>query len=187
MSTFDVHTCDPIQAARYASTLWELHWASFCYREASIFPKNQPGPQTALAVRTWGEAEILMNAAFPGRKPGGMSSMGGRYLSDPEAEGSLQLISPWDPGSQSTLVRATHTLELTLCPDRSNLRELAFQLHREFNFVADILGEKYAAYLKGSRMMANQWRNLPGWAEIPGYREALGPIGRETSPPSKDF
>jgi hypothetical protein len=139
-----------------------------------------------LAVSTWPEAEILLNTAFAKRKPGGMSSLGGRYLSEPGDDNSLQLIAPWDPGSCQGLVQSMHAICLTLAPDRSNLEELAFQIHREFNFVADILEELYTQYLRGSRIMAGQWR-ARGWAAIPGYREALGPIGRLTSPPPDDI
>jgi hypothetical protein len=176
---------DPVTAARYATTLWELHWASFCHQEAFIFPKNRPGPQTALAVRSWAEAEILLKTAFTQHEPGSMSSLGGRYLSEPGDGDSLLLIHPWDPVRGQALVQGMHTLCITMVADRSNLQELAFQLHREFNFVANILEELYTAYLKGSRIMANQWR-ARGWAAIPGYREALGPIGRETSPQPDD-
>jgi len=184
MITSDVRN-DPINAARYATTVWGLHLASFRYREKFIF-KDRPGPQTVLAVRTWPEAEVLLNTAFAKRKPGGMSSLGGRYLSEPGDGNSLQLIAPWDPGSCQGLVQSMHAICLTLAPDRSNLEELAFQIHREFNFVADILEELYTAYLKGSRIMAGQWRGR-GWAAIPGFREAYGKVGRLTSPPPDDI
>jgi hypothetical protein len=137
-------TSDPITAARYATSLWDLHWASFRHRENSIFPPKRTGPQTVLAVRSWEEAEILLKTAFSEHDPGGLTSLGGRYLSEPGDGDSLQLIAPWDPGSCQGLVQSMHAIYLTLAPDRSNLEELAFQIHREFNFVADILEELYA-------------------------------------------
>jgi hypothetical protein len=85
---------DPVAAARYATTLWELHWASFRHREDFIFPKKLSGTQTALAVRTWAEAEILLKTAFTSKDPGSMASLGGRYLSEPGDGHSLLLIRP---------------------------------------------------------------------------------------------
>ena len=179
-------TSDPITAARYAASLWDLHWASFRHRENSIFPPKRTGPQTVLAVHSWEEAEILLKTAFSEHDPGGLTSLGGRYLSEPGNGDSLRLIDPWDEVRGQPLVQGMHAFCITMAADRSNLPELAFQLYREFNFVADILEELYAYYMKGSRIMAGQWR-AQGWAAIPGYREALGPIGRLTSPPPDDI
>ena len=176
---------DPLAPARYATTVWGLHWASFRHQEEFIFPKNCPGLQTVLAVRSWAEAEILLKTAFTDKDPGSISSLGGKYLSEPMDGDSLQLIHPWDPTRCQAQVQGMHALCITMAADRSNLPELAFQLHREFNFVADILEELYTAYMKGSRIMAGQWR-ARGWAAIPGYRDAYGKVGRLTSPPPDD-
>jgi hypothetical protein len=49
-----IHTePDPITAARYAVSVWQLHWASFRYHAASIFPEKYATPQTALDIMYW--------------------------------------------------------------------------------------------------------------------------------------
>lgn len=174
----------PLTPARYATTIWDLHLASFRYQALYVFPEDIITAQTALVVRTWPEAEILINAVFPKGCGGVLRPVCGKDMQGRPVD-KLEIIHPWIPGAMRAMVQDTHALEITLAPDRSNLDELAFQVHREFDFVADILHQLYTEYARGSQIMAGQFR-AHGWAAIPGFREAHGHIGRLTSPPPDD-
>lgn len=41
--------------------MWQLYWASFRYHACQIFPEKYVTPQTALVVRTWEEAKIILD------------------------------------------------------------------------------------------------------------------------------
>lgn len=75
-------------------------------------------------------------------------------------------------------------LEIALAADRSNLEDLAFQVHRKFDFVADMNQKLTDYYLRGSQFMGGQFPDQ-GWAAIPGFKEAHGKVGRLASPPPK--
>jgi hypothetical protein len=185
MLTVQATPADPFAPARYATTVWGLHWASFSHQAPHIFPEAAGVSQTALVVGSSEEASILIRAAFP-KDPGAvLCVLGGRDLQGRAME-SLQVIHPWTPGAHQDLTGHLHSLEITLNADHSNLEDLAFQVYREFNFVADILQQNYATYLLGSGIMAGQFQ-AQGWAVIPGFRKAHGKVGRLTSPPPEDF
>jgi len=176
---------DPVTAARYTVSVWQLHWASFRYHAASMFPEKYVTPQSALVVRTWEEAKIILDELSRRRQVGLLTTLGGKSSAGRPVE-NLCVIHPWVPGQVQEFLGDAFVLEITLAADRSNLEDLAFQVHRKFDFVADLLKELTERYLLGSRIMGGQFRDQ-GWAAIPGFREAHGKVGRLTSPPPSEF
>ena len=172
---------DPVTAARYAVSVWQLHWASFRYHAASIFPEKYVTPQSALVVRTWEEAKIILDELSRRSQVGLHTGLGGKSSAGAPVA-NLSVIHPWAPGQLQEFLSEASGLEITLVADRSNLEDLAFQVHRKFDFVADIVQELTERYLLGSRIMGGQFRDQ-GWAAISGFREAQGKVGRITSLP----